>query len=136
MDRVDVVYALILNEAQDHVLMVKNVGSGWSLPGGAVEKGETLEEAMVREVKEETNLEIEIEHMVSVNEAFFNHKNIHPIFFTFKVNVIAGEIKIVDESEISDIKWYDFYSANELMPYHKDGIEGLIQLKGMYHFQG
>ena len=49
MQRVDVVYALIHDEETDKILMVHNVEQNvWSLPGGAVEKGETLEEALVR----------------------------------------------------------------------------------------
>lgn len=54
MERVDVAYALIYLEDEKKILMVNNVGSGWSLPGGAVEPGETLEQAVVREAKEET----------------------------------------------------------------------------------
>lgn len=40
MLRKDVVYALIYNEDREEILMVNNQGSSWSLPGGAVEKGE------------------------------------------------------------------------------------------------
>jgi len=55
MNRVDVTYSLITDNSKTKVLLVKNVGNGsWSLPGGAVEKDETLEQAAIREVKEET----------------------------------------------------------------------------------
>ncbi|MEC5424263.1 NUDIX hydrolase [Virgibacillus sp. C22-A2] len=136
MVREDVVYALIYNQAKEKILMVKNVGSAWTLPGGAVEKGETLEQAIIREVREETNLTIEIEHIVAVNEAFFIDKGVHPIFFTFKVKVIDGEIAIIDENEISEIKWVDLETANALMPYHPNGIRSILFSRSPYRFQG
>ncbi len=43
----------------------------WSLPGGAVELGETLEEAIVREVEEEIGLQIEVVELVAVLDRIF-----------------------------------------------------------------
>ena len=52
MKDLKVVYALIQNE-EGNVLLVHNTdGGGWSLPGGKVEYGETLVEALKREVRE------------------------------------------------------------------------------------
>ena len=54
----------------DRVLLVKRahepLKGEWSLPGGAVELGETLETAIVREVREETGLDVEVGPMVDV----------------------------------------------------------------------
>ncbi|RSD25482.1 NUDIX hydrolase [Mesobacillus subterraneus] len=135
MKRVDVAYALILDECEKKVLMVNNVGSGWSLPGGEVEKGETLEEGVVREAMEETGLFIEPLYLSAVNERFRDDLDVHVVFFTFKVKILSGEIGIKDETEISEVMWIDFETANQLMPYYPNGVEALLKSGAPYHFQ-
>lgn len=62
--------ALIFRD--DSILLVERgkepLKGYWSLPGGVVEVGETLEEAIRREVREETSLEIEIEKVLEIFE--------------------------------------------------------------------
>lgn len=116
--------------------MVNNVGTGWSLPGGAVENDETLEQAVIREVKEETNLIIEVKEVLAVNEALFEGKGHHTIFITFKAKVIEGEIKIIDKEEIIEIEWVEIQRANKLMPYYPNGVDSLIKSSSLYIFQG
>lgn len=134
MERVDVAYGLICQDNQ--VLIVHNVGGTWSLPGGAVEKTETLEQAVVREVKEETGLTVVVDHLVAVNEAFVQKNNHHAIFFTFIARVIDGIPSVQSEDEISAVEWVDVQTASERMPYYAEGVEKLLQYKVPYVFQG
>lgn len=133
MKRVDVAYGLICE--REKVLMVNNRGGSWTLPGGEVEQGETLEQAVMREIQEETGLIVEIENVVSINEAFFEDKGHHALFITFKVEIIKGDLAIQDENEISEIKWMDFQTADNLMPYHPGGVESLLISSSPYIFE-
>ncbi|WP_379138338.1 NUDIX domain-containing protein [Paenibacillus sp. sgz500958] len=117
--RIDVAAALIYDESREKVLMVRNQtgdSSYWSLPGGAVESGETLEEAVKREAKEETGLEVAMISLHSLREVFFAGNQHHAFLFTFEAKIIGGEINVSDpDKEILDVQWVKINTANEIM---------------------
>ncbi|RUT28028.1 NUDIX hydrolase [Paenibacillus zeisoli] len=135
MKRVDVVYSLITDSSNSKVLAVKNIGrSSWSLPGGAVEPNESLDQAVIREAKEETGLDISVYGIVAVNECRFEKINEHVTFITFRAEIIGGEEEILRPDEISEIAWIDIEQADDLMSYYKDGFRSLINGKEITYF--
>jgi len=95
----------------DKVLLIKRRTSPfkgyWALPGGRVDSGETVEQAIVREVKEETGLDVAIVckideyHEQGVQDGA--EYDYYPACFL--VNVVGGEIK-KQESEIEEIQLF------------------------------
>lgn len=119
LKRIDVASALVHDE-NGNILLVRNVKGDsfyWSPPGGAVEKDETLEQAVIREVKEETGFESKVIGMHSVREVIFSEEGHHALIITFFVQIIGGSIDIMDpDQEVTDVRWVDHQTAKELMP--------------------
>jgi ADP-ribose pyrophosphatase YjhB (NUDIX family) len=100
----------------------------WCLPGGGVEEGESLAEAGVREVKEETGLEVELTRLVGVYSVLGGGlRDVHAVLFTAKS--IGGELKL-QPGETVEIAFFPFDQLPEEMLFgHKKRISDAINNK-------
>lgn len=76
----------------------------WAFPGGKVEDGETLEDACIREIKEETNINVKI--LAKLGNRI--HPNTKISITYFLCDYIDGDIKIINYDEIKAIELKDY----------------------------
>ncbi|GAP13260.1 ADP-ribose pyrophosphatase [Longilinea arvoryzae] len=86
----------IIFTGQGEVLLSHRVDmDAWNLPGGGVEKGELPNAAVVREVKEETDLDVAVERLVGV----YTHTNKDELIFTFLCRIVDGRLQLSNEAD-------------------------------------
>ena len=74
----------LIEDASKRILLQNRTKSDWpglTFPGGHINKEETIEESIIREVKEETNLDIKNPKLIGIHERFYDTK--HEITFLF-----------------------------------------------------
>jgi len=101
--------AVIINEGK--ILLEKRKkepGKGkWSIPGGLVELGESLEQTVIREVKEETSLEVEKPELIDVVDSISADENgrikYHFVMVDYFVKLKGGKLKAADDA--AELRW-------------------------------
>lgn len=106
--------ALILNEKNEILLMKRSsklpadrttVGM-WSIPGGEVEVGEKVTDAVRREVTEELGIEITIDKVIGHWDQILPKTKIHWHCISFLCKIKKGEPKIIEPEKFNKLKWF------------------------------
>jgi 8-oxo-dGTP diphosphatase len=98
---------VIIKDDRDRLLILKrsmkskgNPGK-WDLPGGKLDPGERFDETLIREVYEETGLEIKIQHIAGTAESEMDTAII--IYLIMDAKLVAGKVRLSDEHD--DYVW-------------------------------
>ena len=84
----------------------KNERGLWEFPGGSVEFGETLAEALKREMREEYGIEIAVGALLDVVDHILPEEGQHWVSPAFICSVVKGEPLIMEPGKCSDIGWF------------------------------
>ncbi len=98
------------------VLLVKQLSGTWGFPKGHIEHDELEEDTAIREVKEETNIDAEIDLNKRYEMHYTTDKGKYKEVVFFLAKKVGGTLKKQDD-EIIEAKWVDFYDALELISY-------------------
>ena len=112
----------IVEDEQGNILLVKTRDGGWVFPGGQVEVGENLMDALCREIKEESGIDTTVSHLIGV----YSNTGIHKwydgvtevptkLMLDFVCKPVGGQLSISDETTdsgwVSKEKVLDFIAA-------------------------
>lgn len=121
---------IIFDEQNRLLLQKRSDCEKWGFLGGMVEFGESVGEAAVREVKEESGLDVEITSLYGVYSKYFaeytNGDKAQPIVHLFNAKIIGGE-RIDQNDETLELKFFDL---NDIPPLfckqHQDALDDII----------
>jgi ADP-ribose pyrophosphatase YjhB (NUDIX family) len=89
----------------------------WSVPGGAIDLGETVEECLKREVLEETGIKILVEDFLSYVDVILKDKapddiQYHYVVLYFKASYVSGDLR--PSSDAADARWLTSQEIRQL----------------------
>jgi 8-oxo-dGTP diphosphatase len=116
------VVAVFVFLCKDHsLLLVKQSYGGdyWSLPGGVVEPGESIDQAAIREVKEETGLEIRLTRLVGL----YSKPGEGALAVTFEGECIGGLLASSPNNEISQCCYFPLDQLPEGREHFRQRVE-------------
>jgi mutator protein MutT len=110
----------------------RNERHKWEFPGGSVEFGETLEQALVREVKEEYDIVIKVVRLLDVVDHIIPSEKQHWVSPTFLCRITNGSPRIREPHKCEQIGWFGLNEIpeGELTIASKKSLESLRKFLG------
>lgn len=128
----------VIRDAEGRILLVmhrperRGFWQGkWICPGGKLEQGETLAEGALREIREETNLEVKLGQLLPPFETVFRERNeilLHVIYIDFLADLVGGEL--IPDDDVDRAEWWNTETLTERWnELHRD-TQRLLTLAG------
>lgn len=116
-----VAVAALIFDGERILLALRRDIEWWNLPGGGMEAGETVDEALCREVSEETGLEVEVGQLVGV----YSKPQKQEVVLTFRCYVKGGTPIATEES--LECRYFDPTELpTKILPKHRQRIEDAL----------
>ena len=117
---------VVLNE-KNQVLLIHHNAGHWDFPKGHVEEGETEVQTAIREVKEETNIDVEVNEKYRYTVEYSPKEDVikEVVYFLAK-NISNNELPQLEE--VSEVNWFKYEDAIKKITYD-NAREILIKLK-------
>ena len=119
-------YLILIKD--DRVLLSRRFNTGYmdghySLPAGHVDEGETVEDCLVREVKEEIGISVKKKDIKLVHVMHRKEADIRLDFF-YTADSYTGILKNMEPEKCDDLKWFELNKLpKNILPYIKQAIE-------------
>lgn len=137
-DKIMLAVGAVIRDADGRILLVKHRPERggfwqgkWICPGGKLEQGETLAEGALREIREETHLEVKLGRILSPFETIFRENDeivLHVVYVDFLAKLVGGELAPNDD--VGEAEWWDQKTlADRWSELHRD-TQRLFTLAG------
>ncbi len=127
------VYGVIIKEGK---VLLSSQWDGWDFPGGGIELGENIDDALAREIKEETGLSAKRGRLLHVQDGFFTHPDqhhYHSILMYFTCEDVAGDLSTdgltaEEKLYVREARWIPLEEIHTLKFYNQVDSLTLIRL--------
>jgi 8-oxo-dGTP diphosphatase len=126
---------VVIFEGENLLVVKDKIHQTYKLPGGFIDDGENISQAVVREVFEETGIDVEFGAVVSLGHftpAQFGESNLYVITLAKPLNTT---IEIKDDEEIIEARWInvdEYLEREDVLPYNKALVNNaLLTQKGL-----
>ena len=117
----EVVVGIFILNSNHEVLLIKSPkwksGQIWLVPGGHIDFGETIENAVVREAEEEIGAKVKYKRVITVLDGVFPkdfHEKKHFVYLECEAVILPNEKIQIDNDEIIEAKWWNITEALKL----------------------
>ncbi len=127
--------AVVINDKNEILVIKERVSThGFKLPGGHIDLGEKISDAVKREVLEETGVIVEFESVVSLGHFHPHQFGKGNLYILCSCKALSLQINIQDTQEIQEAKWTDvneFIDSDDTFEFTKEIIKTALEYDGM-----